>query len=164
MEPFIGEIRFGAFRVIPRGWAACNGQLLPIAQNQVLFAILGTAYGGNGTTSFALPDLRGRVPCEVSDSAPLGQTGGEEAHTLSVGELPAHAHPAVASAGPATEPSPVDHAWAAGGDPAYAGSGNASMAPEAISAAGGGQPHENRQPFLVVNAIIALQGTFPTRT
>jgi microcystin-dependent protein len=161
--PFIGEIRLGAFSVVPQGWAPCNGQLLSIAQNQPLFSIIGTTYGGDGRATFALPDLRGRVPLHPGTPGGLGLTGGEEAHVLSVGELPAHSHAAMASGSAASEASPVGHTWAAGGDPAYAESGNGALAPQAISPTGGGQAHENRQPYLVVNAIIALQGVFPTR-
>ena len=162
-EPFLGEVRMVGFNFAPRGWATCNGQLMPIAQNQALFAILGTTYGGNGVNTFALPDLQGRVPFHMGSGFNLGQSGGEESHTLIVNEIPGHNHQAVASAGPAEQTSPVGNFWANGGTPAYASSPTAGLAPQAIANAGGSVGHENRSPFLVVNFVIALQGLFPSR-
>ena len=161
-EPFIGEIQIVGFDYPPRGWALCDGQLLPIAQNQALFSILGTTYGGNGTTNFALPDLRGRTPVHFGGNYSQGQRAGEEAHTLIVAETPGHNHPAAASANPANVGTPVGNLGA--NDPAlvqYAPAANASMA--ATAQAGGSQPHNNLSPYLVVNFIIALQGIFPSR-
>ena len=162
-EPFIGEVRMVGFNFAPRGWATCDGQILPINQNQALFSILGTTYGGNGTTNFALPDLRGRVPFHAGSGFNLGQKSGEEFHMLAVNEMPAHTHQAVASANSADQTSPIGHFWANGGTPAYASTANATLASQAVANVGGNQGHENRSPFLVVNFIIALQGLFPSR-
>jgi len=166
-EPFLAEIRVTSFAFAPRGWAMCNGQLLPINQNQALFSLLGTTYGGNGTANFALPDLQGRAPMHRSGAHPLGQSQGEEAHTLTTTEMPAHGHTMRASSKVATSPSPASDALAAGvrgGTPFYAAPTNlVALNPAAIAASGGGQPHENRQPYLTVNFIIALQGIFPSQ-
>jgi microcystin-dependent protein len=166
--PFLGEIRLFSFVFPPKGWALCNGQLLQIAQNQALFAILGTVYGGNGSTTFALPDLRGRVPIHFNGQFPLGNTGGEESHALTLPELPAHTHAVTASsnvpdqAGPVTGPN--RNFWPNGGGAIpYADTPDAAMGPQAILAAGGGQGHENRAPLLVVSFCIALAGIFPTQ-
>ncbi len=161
-EPFLGEIRLVAFSFAPQGWALCNGQLLPIMQNQALYALLGTAYGGDGQRTFALPDLRGRAPVHIGNGITWGEVNGEEAHTLTVAEMPAHAHTAVGGdAADAT--SPVNNYWATTPDNAYGNSPNGQMHPSAIQSTGGGQAHENMQPYLVLNFIIALQGIFPSR-
>ena len=164
MEPFLGEIRMAGFGFAPRGWALCNGQLLPIAQNQALFSILGTTYGGDGRTTFALPDLRSRLPIHAGNF-PLGTHNGEEGHVLSSAELPAHTHQAIANtdANSATLTSPTGNRWANGGQAAYAAAGNGSMAPAAVGTTGNSQAHDNMSPYLVVNFIIALQGIFPSR-
>lgn len=164
MEPYLGEIRMVAFSFAPRGWAFCNGQVLPINQNQALFSILGTTYGGDGRTTFALPDLRSRAPIHVGN-APLGGSNGEERHTLSSAEMPAHTHQAIANAdaNSATLTSPAGNVWANGGQAAYASGGNGSMASTAIGPSGDGQAHDNMSPYLVVNFIIAIQGVFPSR-
>lgn len=162
-EPFLGEIKMVSFGFAPRGWALCNGQELLINQNSALFSLLGTRFGGNGQTTFALPNLQGRVPIHAGGGFTLAQYGGEDAHTLTQGEMPAHTHTLTASAGAATAVSPANNFWADGGLPAYAGTANATLAPEAIRSAGGGQPHENRSPYTVVNFVIALAGIFPTR-
>ena len=167
-SPFIGQIMIAAFNFAPRGWAFCNGQLLPIAQNQALFSILGTTYGGNGQTTFALPDLRGRVPMQSGQgpgltARTLGEVSGSEAVTLLQTQMPAHTHLAQASASAPAVGVPTGNAWATGGTAAYAASPNTMMAGEALNNAGGGQPHENRAPLLVVNYCIALSGTFPSR-
>jgi microcystin-dependent protein len=170
-EPFIGSIVLFCGNFAPRGWATCDGQLLSIAQNQALFAILGTTFGGDGRTTFGLPDLRGRVPLHPG-SGPglspyaLGQSGGVESVTLQLTQIPAHNHafsPPCSDGAPST-PSPVG-AVAANQDqtPFYAASGTAAMAPGASSLSGGGQAHENRQPSLAINFIIALEGIFPSR-
>lgn len=164
-DPYLGEVRMVGFSFAPRGWALCNGQLLPINQNQALFSILGTTYGGDGRITFALPDLRSRTPINMGNF-PLGTQNGEEGHVLSSAELPTHTHQAIANsdANSATLSSPAGNVWANGGQAAYAAAGNGSMAPAAIGQAGNSQAHDNMSPYLVVNFIIALQGIFPSRT
>ncbi len=170
-EPFLAEIRIVGFNFAPRGWAFCDGQLLPINQNQSLYSLLGTTYGGDGRTSFALPDLRGRTPIHVgaagSVSHPLGQRSGEETHTLSQAELPAHDHTLHGADSPANAPVPGGRAWAqtAATDPAYGNLNNnpAAMNDAVIAASGGSQAHNNMQPYLALNFCIALQGLFPSR-
>jgi microcystin-dependent protein len=162
--PFLSEIRIVSFNFAPKGWALCNGQVLPINQNQALFALLGTTYGGDGRTTFALPDLRGRIPLHEGNSFNLGQRGGESAHTLNIQELPAHTHVANANTALADQGSPLNNFWAAQDNPAYASSANTTMAAAAVSTVGGSQPHENRSPFLALMFIIALQGIFPSRS
>lgn len=169
-EPFLAEIRIMSFAFAPIGWALCNGQLLPINQNQALFALLGTTYGGNGTTNFALPDNQGRVPIHAGNGRPAGAKGGEETHALSISELPVHTHMVTGSAASATSVAPggkVQASGAAKSSPVDYYSSKASnlvaMNPSSVTSAGGGQAHENRQPFLTLNFCIALQGIFPTR-
>ncbi len=173
-EPFLSEIRMMSFNFPPKGWALCGGQSLPINQNQALFSILGTTYGGNGQTNFALPDFRGRVPFHVG-SMILGERGGQAAHTMSISELAAHTHVPNASntAGnlvfPAAGSPVVQHnIWAISSQnpcesPQSPGFAAAAMLAGCISNVGGSQPHENRQPYLVLNFIIALQGVFPSQ-
>lgn len=161
--PYLAEIRLFSFNFPPKGWAMCNGQFLPINQNQALFSILGTTYGGNGTTTFALPDLRGRVPFHFGNSMSLGQRGGEEFHTLLQQELPQHLHPANASHNAPTLLSPANAVWATHTAESYAPAPNTQLSPQAISNVGGSQAHENRSPYLVLNFGIALQGIFPSR-
>ena len=163
-SPFLGEIRLMSFNFPPKGWAFCNGQLLPINQNQALFALLGTMYGGNGVTTFALPDFQGRLPWHLSASYPQGTRAGEEAHTLISTEMPTHTHLAYASSNIADQASPAGNFWANGGTAAYAPTPDNTMAGQAIAAVGGNQAHENRQPFLVISFCIALQGIFPSRS
>jgi microcystin-dependent protein len=166
-EPFLGEVKLFSFNFAPRGWAQCNGQLLPISQNQALFSLLGTMYGGNGVTTFALPELQGRISMHVSNNHTQGQKAGEETHTLTVAELAAHNHPANCStAAVATQASPAGRFWAheSQGNAVFSTTGGAVMAPGAIGNAGGGQAHANLAPFLVVNFCIALQGIFPSRS
>jgi len=165
-EPFLAEIRIYGFNFAPRGWALCDGQILPINQNQSLYSLLGTTYGGDGRTTFALPDLRGRVPIHVGAGHTLGARGGEETHTLTVQEVPSHGHAFQASTGGANTPVGAG-AVLATTEAADIYVGN-TMSVQAMSAAqiapmGGGQAHENRQPFQVVNFCIALQGLFPSR-
>lgn len=165
MNPYLGEIRLISFNFAPKGWALCNGQLLPIAQNQALFSILGTTYGGNGITTFALPDLRGRVPVHSSNQISLGQLGGEEAHTLIALEMAAHGHTAVGSTITADQPNPGNSYWGSNtGASPFTNSSTATLSAAALAASGGNQAHENRPPFLVLNFVIALQGIFPSRT
>ena len=167
-EPVLSEIRLAAFNFAPKGWAACDGQILPINQNQALFALLGTTYGGNGQTTFALPDLRDRVPLHFGNGFSLGQRGGEVAHTVTQNEMPQHTHVynGVTEAADLTVPGGNRLATA---DPttfgdAYGPPGNlVAMAPEVISPVGGSQAHDNLQPYLTVMFIIALQGIFPSQ-
>lgn len=171
-EPFIGQIIMFGGNFAPRGWALCDGQLLPIAQNTALFSILGTTYGGDGRTTFALPDLRGRVPMHEGNGPGLsqrrlGEKGGVEGVTLSLAEIPQHTHDAkcVAPAGNSNDAAGnfwADDAGVASGT-YHTGPANANMNAGAIANAGGSQSHTNVQPFLCVNFIIALQGTFPSR-
>lgn len=162
--PFLSEIQIFAFNYAPVGWAQCSGQLLPINQNQALFALLGTIYGGNGQTTFALPDLRGRAPLHIGNVFDQGQQGGSELHTLTTLEMPSHTHIAVASAASANQSSPVVNTWANdAAAPLFKNTNNATMNAAAIGITGGNQPHENRMPYLVMNYCIALQGIFPSR-
>jgi microcystin-dependent protein len=161
MEPFIGEIKIVSFNFPPQGWAFCDGQELSIAQNQALYALLGVTYGGNGTTTFGLPDFRGRVPLHFGAGISQGSTGGEAMHTLQPVEMPAHTHAVSASNAAANVPLPTGNTWAlmTGG---YAAEPDATMNAAALGSTGG-QPHENRQPYLVLNFVIALVGIFPSR-
>lgn len=167
-SPYLGEIRMVAFNFPPKGWALCNGQTMQINQNQALFSVLGTMYGGDGRTTFLLPDLRGRIPIssgQQGTSPPYtqGQPGGEEQHILSQAEMPAHAHtPAGSTAGP-TVASPSNNYWASNVSQYAASPINTLMATNAIANNGSNQGHENRAPYLVVNFIIALAGLFPSR-
>lgn len=170
-DPFIGEIRLFAGNFNPRNWAFCNGQLMPISQNAALFSLLGTTYGGDGRTTFALPDLRGRVPIHAGQGAglsnyPLGNRGGAEQVTLTPEQLPSHRHALMATEAAAGAPSPANHLLAMPEEtPIYSASEpTATLADSAIAATGGNQPHENRAPYLAVNYIIALVGIFPTRS
>ena len=164
-EPFLSEVRIFSFSFAPRFWAQCNGQLLPINQNQALFSLLGTTYGGNGQTTFGLPDLRGRVPIHEGSGHTLGERAGEQAHTLSISELAAHSHPVNVSNGIADQQYPLTTTyWAAGS--AFAGfhqNSNTTMDPPTVLPVGGSQAHLNTQPYLVLNFCIALQGIFPSR-
>jgi microcystin-dependent protein len=152
-----------AFNFAPRGWAFCSGQLMPINQNQALFALLGTTYGGDGRTTFALPNLQARIPVGVGQGITLGQVGGEASVTLTTAQVPSHNHNLMATANSASATVPTGNVLAVA--PAYqtAATSMGAMAPSAISPSGGSQPHENRQPFLVVNFVIALQGIFPSQ-
>lgn len=163
-DPFLGEIRIFSFNFAPKGWALCNGQLLPINQNQALFAILGTTYGGNGTTTFALPNLQGRVPVYPGNGITLGQVGGETAHTLSISELPAHAHLPMGNSGDATAANPSGNVWAGMSNGAYQATADTAMNAASLLSTGGSQAHNNISPYLVLNFCIALQGIFPSRS
>lgn len=161
-EPFLAEIRLVGFNFAPRGWAFCDGQILPINQNQSLYSLLGTTYGGDGRTSFALPDLRGRTPIHKSDGHQLGQKSGEETHTLSAAEMPQHDHVFNASSSLANSEEPDGRV--AGAALAYgAATSMVSMSPNSVLAVGGSQAHDNMQPYLTINFCIALQGLFPSR-
>jgi microcystin-dependent protein len=161
--PYLAEIRLFSFNFAPRGWAMCNGQLLPINQNQALFSLLGTTYGGNGQTTFALPDLRSRTAMHFNGTYPLGARAGEENHTLTTNEMPSHGHAASAASASPDAASPVGNFWAAG-NPVYASTSNATMAGAALGNGGQNQPHSNMAPYLVLNFSIALVGLFPSRS
>jgi microcystin-dependent protein len=169
-EPFLSEIKIFAFNFAPKGWALCNGQFLPINQNQALFALLGTTYGGNGQTTFALPNLRGRVPIHEGSGHTLGEAAGSTAVTLNIQQLPTHLHTLTSnmavggSAVNATVGEPTGNYWANNGKAHFSTSNpDAVMAPAAVSNVGGSQPHTNVQPYLVLNFCIALQGIFPSQ-
>ncbi len=173
-DPWIGEIALVAFNFAPQGWAFCNGQLLSIAQNTALFSLLGTTYGGDGQTTFALPNLQSRVPLHFGQGTGLspyaiGATGGVESVTLQTTQIPAHTHSftpqATTASGGATSPAGALWAESGTGDTIYQkGTSNAPMAAQTLGNTGGGQAHENRQPFLALNYVIALQGIFPSRS
>jgi microcystin-dependent protein len=166
--PFLSEIKIVGFNYPPKGWAECNGQLLPINQNQALFSLLGTMFGGNGQTNFALPDFRGRVPIHTTgnndQSFNIGQAGGQEFHTVIQSEMPAHNHFVQASNSLATTSNPSGNLLGVNNIAMYSqGLSNlTTLFPGTVTNVGGSQPHENRQPFLVLNFIIALQGVFPS--
>jgi microcystin-dependent protein len=164
--PFLAEMRIISFNFAPKGWALCNGQTLPINQNQALFSLLGTTYGGNGQTTFALPDMRSRVPIgQGPQFSTLGQRGGEEFHTVIQSEMPQHLHFMQVTTQNATTGTPTNNMLA--GVPSFAYLTNianlTTLLPSTITAVGGSQPHENRQPYTVLNIIIALQGVFPSQ-
>ena len=164
--PFMSEIRIMSFNFAPKGWAQCNGQFLPINQNQALFSLLGTMYGGNGQTTFALPDMRGKAPIHMGGGFTEGQVGGQEAHTLTQSEMPAHNHFLQAN----LQPNPADSAIPS---PNLLGtlttmiygplSAATTLAPGSVTNFGGSQPHPNMQPYSVLNFCIALQGAFPSQ-
>src|SRR5688572_2111226 len=167
-DPFVAEIRVFPFNFAPKGWAWCDGQLLPLSQNTALFSLLGTTYGGNGKSNFALPDLQGRAPMHPGQGPglslhDLGETSGSETVTLLESEIPAHRHTVQVSARPANENDPAGQYWATSSVRAYTNSsqGLVQMAPEALGPAGGDQPHNNLQPYLTCYFCIALQGVFP---
>lgn len=161
-EPFLSEVRIMSFVFAPKGWALCNGQLLPINQNQALFSLLGTTFGGDGRVNFALPDLRGRTPIHVGSGHTLGERGGEQAHTLSIAELPTHTHVANATSANGSTNIPTANVLAAANN-LYTGPSNlTSLQPSTVTNVGGSQAHLNMQPFLALNFCIALQGIFPS--
>jgi microcystin-dependent protein len=162
-EPFLGEIRLFSFNFPPKGWAFCNGQLLPINQNQALFSLLGTTYGGDGRVNFALPDLRGRIPFHSGQGLSLGEKAGEEAHTLTISEMPPHNHLVMASSQSADQPSPQNALWANAGTNRFAAQSAVNILAQGTNITGGSQPHNNMPPYLVINFCIALQGIFPSR-
>ncbi len=163
-EPFLSEIRAFGFNFAPRGWAACDGQVLPINQNQSLYSLLGTTFGGDGRTSFALPDLRGRVPLHEGNGVTLGEEGGGETHSLAVAEMPSHTHTLGASSAAGTQPVPQGGRLANGGSDSYGAATDLTSMGPAVMNAGAGQGHENMQPYQVLNFCIALQGLFPSRS
>jgi len=164
MDPFIGEIRIFGGTFAPMDWAFCDGALLPISQYSDLYSLIGITYGGDGTTNFALPDLRGRLPVHQGNGYPIGQKNGVETVNLAAGNLPAHQHAVRANAGTGNQSSPANGVWAAVTSARYsANQPNLAMKSSLVGAAGGGQPHDNTMPFLALNFIIALNGIFPSR-
>ena len=163
-EPFLSEIRLFSFSFAPKGWALCNGQLLPINQNQALFSLLGTTYGGDGRVNFALPDLQARVPIHVGGGHTLGERGGEQSHTLSLAEMPAHHHDLQGSPANADAPVPGNNLLASANNLYAAPTNLTSLLPASVTNVGGSQAHLNLQPFLTLIFCIALQGIFPSRT
>jgi microcystin-dependent protein len=168
-DPFIGQIGVFSFPFAPRGWAFCNGQIMSIGQNQALFSLLGTTYGGDGVTTFGLPNLQGRAQVSSGQGAglspyALGQVGGEAAHTLIIAEMAAHIHGA-ATASDTTQLSPQAHYWApdVGGNNTYSATAAGGMSGAAVGIGGSGQGHANMQPYLALNFCIALQGVYPSR-
>jgi microcystin-dependent protein len=164
-DPFIAEIKMFPFAFAPKNYALCNGQILPINQNQALFSLLGTTYGGNGQTTFALPDLRGRIPVHFGNGVVLGQRGGEESHTLITSEMAAHSHAPVASSQPANATSLSGNVWGAVGVNPYHPTANTTMNAAAVSSVGAAvpQPHQNLSPYQTLNFVIALVGIFPSQ-
>ena len=162
--PFIGEIRMFSFNYAPKGWALCNGQLLPINQNQALFSILGTTYGGDGRVNFALPDLRSRTPVYEGQGLVLGERLGEENHTLIQQEMPQHTHLVSAVSSDANQRTPTGMAWAASDlNPYSSAQPDVTLNPQSVPPLGGSQPHPNMSPFLVINFCVALVGVFPSQ-
>lgn len=164
-EPFLAELRIVSFNFPPKGWAFANGQFMQINQNQALFSLLGTTYGGDGRVTFALPDMRGRVPIYKGQGHTLGERGGEEGHTLTISEMPTHFHFGQGSNTAAEASIPSNTAYLGVQNNTYAAAGNlVAMAAGEIGNAGGSQAHNNMQPYLALNVIIALQGIFPSQT
>lgn len=163
-EPFLSEIRLMSFGFAPKGWALCDGQLLPINQNQALFSLLGTNYGGDGRVNFALPDLRARVPMHMGSGHTLGERGGEQSHTLAISEIPTHTHKlAVSTSATGGNVNPTGRVLGAGNNVYHAPGNLTGLHSATVANAGGSQPHQNMQPFLTLNFSIALQGIFPSR-
>lgn len=167
-QPYVGEIRMFAGNFAPAGWMFCEGQLLPISENETLFQLIGTTYGGDGESTFALPDLRGRIPIHQGNSFILAETGGAEEITLTVNQIAAHSHPLLASSVPATDGNPggrvVAETGTAGAFFYLEDTPAVNLAANAISSVGGSQPHTNFQPYLCVDFIISLFGIFPSPT
>jgi len=164
-QPYVGEIRMFGGNFAPAGWQFCEGQLLPIAENETLFQLIGTTYGGDGQSTFALPDLRGRLPTHQGNGFPLAETGGAEQATLTVNQIPAHSHSLVATTNVANQSSPLNNllAQSTTADLYIEDIQNVSLAPTSMGAAGGSQPHTNFQPYLCVSFIISLFGIFPSQ-
>lgn len=163
-EPFLSEIKLVSFNFPPKGWALCNGQFLPINQNQALFALLGTTYGGNGQTTFALPNLRGRLPIHMGNGHTLGEAAGTTSVTVNIQQLPTHIHFTQATNNAATSDDPTNNVLGQAGANVYAAfQSAAAMGAQMVTNVGGSQPHNNMMPYLVLNFIIALQGIFPSR-
>jgi microcystin-dependent protein len=164
-EPFLSEIRMMSFNFPPKGWAFCNGQLLPINQNQALFSLLGTTFGGDGRQTFGLPNLQGRTPIHVGSGHTLGERGGEPSHTLTIQEVPEHTHVMNGSSAAAETNAPTTSAYLGGVANTYGGTANpVTLSPASVTSVGGSQAHLNMQPYLAVSFCIALQGIFPSAT
>lgn len=165
-QPYVGEIRMFAGNFAPAGWMFCEGQLLPISENEVLFQLIGTTYGGDGESTFALPDLRGRIPIHQGNGFILAETGGAEEITLTVQQIPAHTHPMIAASAIGNDPNPQDNLLAESSVVSMYQSGapGIAMAAQSVAPVGGSQPHTNFQPYLCVNYIISLFGIFPSPT
>jgi len=165
-QPYVGEIRMFAGNFAPAGWMFCEGQLLPISENETLFQLIGTTYGGDGQSTFALPDLRGRIPIHQGNGFILAETGGAEEITLTVNQIPAHSHPLLASTEPTNTLNPGSNLLGtpATATPFFANPPNVNFAPQAVSPVGGSQPHTNFQPYLCIDFIISLFGIFPSPT
>jgi microcystin-dependent protein len=165
-QPYVGEIRMFAGNFAPAGWMFCEGQLLPISENETLFQLIGTTYGGDGESTFALPDLRGRIPLHQGNGFILAETGGAEEITLTVNQIPAHSHPAIASTDPAGQGNPANQVLgnSQGAQPYIEDVPQGAMSPQSVTSTGGSQPHTNFQPYLCVDFIISLFGIFPSPT
>jgi microcystin-dependent protein len=165
-QPYVGEIRMFAGNFAPAGWMFCEGQLLPISENETLFQLIGTTYGGDGESTFALPDLRGRLPLHQGNGFILAETGGAEEITLTVSQIPAHSHPLLGANAVANDPNPTNNLLGESSAITLYQNGNpaAAMAPQSVSSVGGSQPHTNFQPYLCVDFIISLFGIFPSPT
>ena len=163
-EPYVGEIRIVGFNFAPNGWALCNGQLLSISDNDVLFNLIGTTYGGDGITTFALPDLQGRLPVHQGNSHVIGEHAGSEYVTLTNDELPSHAHHVQGTSAAATSKAPAGNFLAASARSIYGGGSLVSMHSASIGTTGSGQPHNNMQPFLCASFVISLFGVYPSQT
>jgi len=164
-QPYVGEIRLFAGNFAPAGWASCEGQLLSISENETLFNLIGTTYGGDGQQTFALPDLRGRVPVHQGNSYTLAQSGGTETVALSAGQIPSHNHSLVVADAVGDKTDPAGNFWAQSAALVYASTNDGStMAQGSLASEGGGQPHENMMPFVCLTFIISLFGIFPSQT
>lgn len=163
-EPFLSEIKMMTFNFPPKGWAFCNGALMPINQNQALFSLLGTTYGGNGQTNFALPNLQGKVPIHMGSGFTLGQTGGETSHTLTISEMPQHPHTFQGTTNPADNAAVTNNLMATSTNLYTSPANLTTLVGSTVGNAGGSQPHENMQPYLTLSFCIALQGIFPSQT
>lgn len=164
-EPFLSEIKITSFGFAPRGWAQCNGQLLPINQNQGLFSLLGTTYGGDGRVNFGLPNLQGRAPTHMGAGLTLGERAGEQAHTLTISELPTHPHLVnVSSVSTNGGFNPANNYFGGFNNLYHSAATLTSMQPNTVGPTGGSQAHNNMQPYLTLNFCIALQGIFPSQT
>ena len=164
-QPYVGEIRLFAGNFAPAGWMLCDGQLLPISENETLFNLIGTTYGGDGQSTFGLPDLRGRVPIHFGNGFVQAETGGVESVTITPNQIPAHTHPFMASGDPANSPNPAAHVLAetVSTTPYFAGAPAVALAAQSVTSIGGSQPHDNLQPFQCINYIISLFGIFPSQ-
>jgi microcystin-dependent protein len=163
-QPFIGEIRMAGFNFAPQGWAFCDGSLLQISQNEALFNLIGTTYGGDGQTTFGLPNLQSRIPVHQGSGYVIGQMGGTETVTLTTGEIPAHSHPLKAQTAAGTQPGPAGGVWADSSLGQFStGSAPATMAASSLQTSGGNHPHDNMPPFLAITFVISLFGVFPSQ-